>query len=554
MKSNELHPEARSITHLSKDEVGEDIHIVKEVSYNGKSFVDEIKIIKDFKRPFYVTKKIFRNHVDKKESESLTRVDSFKSTQSDLWTNVSRRIGDSFIGRPDIRKLKASPYLYGCDVDSRTYLKYLYMNRNYKKADYRLGIFDIEFDVLENKMIILSILTKKKVIVGVLKSFAMKIPNMDQRINELYDKYIPENKFKKTIAREYIVFDTEMEIIRYIFKQANYLSIDYLAAWNIKYDLSTIVDICEQNNVDPADVFHYDKIPDKYKYFKFTAGRIVKKMESGKESAINIEDQWHTIKSTTNYIFLDAMGLHRQIRTGSATIPGGYSLDNILAFEGIAQKLKFESNQGFKGIEWHIDMVAKRPAEYIIYNIWDNMSILNLDDKTQDFAVTASLLLEYSHQDIFNSGPKRIVDALTFFYINKGLVLGVKDFNNNDDDKMLGLKGWILTLQAHLTTDNGMNALSDIENLITLIKSYVYDNDAVSSYPSDTLACNVSKDTTHREIQNIPSKDRELLIHQNLNLMYGKTNAIEYCENMFGMPSIFKLLEYNNLGKIIEVA
>jgi len=552
MNNDILYPEARNILFLSKDEINEDIHIIKEVSYNGKNFTDDIKIIKDFKRPFYITKKIFRNHIDKKEYESMTRVDKYTSTQSDLWLNVSRRIGNAFTGKVDIRKLRSNPYIYGCDVDSRTYLKYMYMNRNYKKANHRLGVFDIEFDVLKNEMIILSIITSNRCIVGILKSFANKIPNLDQRLNNMYNEYIPDNKFKKSIKKEYIVFDTEIDIIRYVFNEANYMNIDYLTAWNIKYDLTTIIDICEKNDVDPADVFHYDKIPNKYKYFNFTPGRIVKKMESGKESNINIEDQWHKIKSTTNYIFIDAMGLHRQIRTGSATIPGGYSLDNILKFEDIAQKLKFKSNQGFKGIEWHIDMVANKPTEYVIYNIWDSMSILNLDEKTKDFSVSASLLLEYSHHDIFNSGPKRIIDALTFFYLKKGLVLGIKDFND-DDDKLLGLRGWILTLQAHMSLDNGIKILEDIPEYRTLVKSLVYDLDAVSSYPSNTLAANVSKDTTHREIQKMNSKTRNTLINNNLNLMYGRTNAIEYCENMFNMPSIFELLGYYDQGKIIDI-
>lgn len=136
------------------------------------------------------------------------------------------------------------------------------------------------------------------------------------------------------------------------------------------------------------------------------------------------------------------MGTHKQVRVGGVTIPGGYSLDNILKFEDVAQKLKFSSNQGFKGIEWHIDMVANKPAEYVIYNIWDVMSMLVLDYKTKDFATSVSLLLEYSHQDIFNSGPRRIVDSITFFYLKQGLVLGVKDMGSVND-KILGLKLWM---------------------------------------------------------------------------------------------------------------
>lgn len=547
----DIKPEAKVITYLSEKEVGEDIHIVKEVKYVNGKYIDDIKIIKDYKRPFYITKPMFRNHKDKKESEKLEHVNKFMSTESKLYTNVSRRIGESFTGKVDIRKLKRSQYLYGTDVDARTYLKQSYIKANDNfLSPYRVGVFDIEFNVLTSEIIILSIATRKHLKVTLLKSYADTIPDIYNRLDELYEKYIPNVKFKKNMKKEVIVFDTEMDMIRYVFHEANYMDIDILTAWNIKYDITQILDVIEKNEVEPADIFHYDKIPEKYKYFKFTPGREVKTTEAGREIAMNVEEQWHIIKTTANYQMLDNMASHRYIRAGGATVSGGYSLDNILKEEGVAQKLKFSSNQGFKGIEWHIDMVANRPAEYITYNQWDDMSVLALDEKTKDLSISFPLLTGMSHPDIFNSGPRRIVDALTFFYLDRGLVLGVKEIGGVND-KILDLKGWVLTLDSYMTMDIGLDNIEETKELISNIKSFVMDIDAIASYPSDTMAANVSKDTTHRELIAVNGITKALFKLQNMNLMYGKTNALEYCQTIHKMPSLYEAVNHFEKEEII---
>lgn len=547
MKEEELYPEAKHITYLSPEEVGEDIHIVKEVTYEHGVYKDNIKIIKDYKRPFYVTKPIYRNHVDKKESEQRSRVDKFISTESKLYDNISRRIGETYMGTPNERLIKRNPYLYGVEVDSRTYLKHDYMERNNNvMSTSRIGVFDIEYDMLQSKMIILSIATNKKIKITLLKSFADTISKdggeLERILQNQYNKYIPDNKFKHGMAREVLVFDTEVDMIKYTFYEANYMKIDTLVAWNISYDITTILDILEFNNIDPADIFHYDKIPEKYKFFEFKEGRAVKKTEAGREIGLSPEERWHTIRSTANYQLLDNMGAHRQIRTGGPTVPGGYSLDNILEAEGVAKKLTFDTNKGLKGYEWHIDMVKNHPAEYITYNEWDDISVLCMDDKTKDLSVTMPVLAGVSHVDIFNSGPRRIVDALTFFYKTKGLVLGVKA-PGGKNDKILGLSGWVVTLKSFMTIDNGIDVLKEVSDIVTLVKSYVYDLDQKSGYPSNTMAANVSKDTTHREIVDIEGLAKDLFMLQNINLMFGKANSLEYSQQMFNLPSLFTLVK-----------
>ena len=438
--------ECKIVTHLSEREVGEDIHLVKEVyeDENGE-IKDRINIIKNFKRPFWITKEMYRTYSDKKETEDIKKLNKYYSTESNLYREISKRLGDRYINMYQPRILKKSPYLYGSDVDSRTILKYAYQKKHGENARaYRVGVFDIEVDTLTNKIILITIVTYKECRTVALKEFADKIPDLNNRLRKSSLDNIPDVSFKDDVLNNFHfeVFDNEIDMIKYIFHHANYMDIDFLTGWNIKYDLTEIIERLETNNVDIASVFHYEKIPSEYRYFKFKEGRSKKITEAGREIPLPPEEQWHTVKSSTNYYFIDAMSTHRYVRVGGATVPGGYSLDNILKKEGIEGKLKFESNSGFKGIEWHIYMVAKKPLEYIVYNIWDCMSILDLDAKTKDLAVSTPLLSGISHFDVFNSGPKKLVDAIFFFFLDYGKVLGVKD-PNEDNNKILGLDGWV---------------------------------------------------------------------------------------------------------------
>ena len=63
----------------------------------------------------------------------------------------------------------------------------------------------------------------------------------------------------------------------------------------------------------------------------------------------------------------------------------------------------------------------------------------------------------------------------------------------------------------------------------------------VSGYPSDTQAGNVSKDTTIREIVEVGEIDKEDFKLQNINLMFGVVNNVEYCSTMFNFPTLADL-------------
>jgi hypothetical protein len=348
----------------------------------------------------------------------------------------------------------------------------------------------------------------------------------------------------KNIEVNFKIFNNEVDMIKDIFSKANYAEIDFLAAWNIMYDMGKITDLLERNGEDIASVFHYDKIPEEYKHFSIKMGQTQKLTASGKFTPISIEQQWHTIKSTTNYYFIDAMPSHRYVRAGGKNVPDGYGLDSILKHEGVAQKLKFKdiNVDNLTGIDWHRYMVKHHPLEYIIYNMWDVMSMLELDRATDDLAISLPLLSGISHFDVFNSGPKKIVNALNFYYIKNKKVLGTKDGYGTKSDPLLGADDWIVNMPAFRLDRNGVKVITENKILNTNIRILVMDNDVTSSYPSTIQACNVSKDTTHREIVSIGNLPKDIFKFKNMNIFYGGTNAIEYCTSMYKFPDAYDVL------------
>lgn len=174
--------------------------------------------------------------------------------------------------------------------------------------------------------------------------------------------------------------------------------------------------------------------------------------------------------------------------------------------------------------------------------MWDVMSVLELDNKTKDLAYSLPALSGDSSFDVFRSGPKKITDALHFFYLDRGYVLGIRagskyDKKDNKDRTLLGLDGWVQIMKASRIRDLGLRAIEEDSSIRTAIRSALFDLDAVSAYPSAINAANISRETTSKEIISIEGMEKEDFMLQNINTMFGRVNSIEYCCNMMNFPT-----------------
>ena len=117
--------ECKFVYHLpAVDEYRDDTHIVKETLHmEDGSLVSNLRVITNYKRPFYVTKPIKQTYKQKKESELLSNLNEYHATDSELAVAASMRLGREFIGKKSMYDVSKSPYLYGTEISAATIIK-----------------------------------------------------------------------------------------------------------------------------------------------------------------------------------------------------------------------------------------------------------------------------------------------------------------------------------------------------------------------------------------------------------------------------------------------
>ena len=141
------------------------------------------------------------------------------------------------------------------------------------------------------------------------------------------------------------------------------------------------------------------------------------------------------------------MQAYNFVRSGQKQNPGGYSLNAIIE-ANLGEKFKklhFDdpNTKDLAGIDWHQYMVSKKPLEYVIYNQWDTMAMILLDNEIQDLKIKIRALSGMADFAIFNSGPKKIVTNMFYFNLERGQVMSCKPPMIEEDEDLPGLDSWI---------------------------------------------------------------------------------------------------------------
>jgi len=470
----------------SDDKNSADIHIVKEIIHkdDGTS-APHIRIIPNFKRRFWITKKGFQNHKQSKEWEELDKVNMFETTQSQLIHNVSKAIGEPYFQGTN-RMLNRNPYIYGTDILSTAVIKRRYQNKYPDTVTgYSVAVYDIETDVVNGTgdIIMATLSFKDRVFTAINKSFLNGLTNVNERLNKLMTKYLGEYVEKRKINWEVVFVDHESDIVTECFKRAHEWKPDFVAIWNINFDMPKTIWALEKVGIDPKDVFSDPAIPAKYRHFKYRQGPKQKVTASGKVTPIKPPMQWHTVYCPSSFYFIDAMCAYRHIRISDPEESGGYSLDNILDKHLGIRKLKFKEAEGLVKIDWHQFMQEKYPLEYVIYNVFDCVSIEELDEVTLDLSLTLPMFSGCSDFENFKSQPRRLADTLHYFCLEKNKVIGTTSdqMTTELDKSTLSLEGWIITLPAHLLVENGLQIIKENPTYHTSVRAHVGDLDVSAS-------------------------------------------------------------------------
>ena len=336
MEKEILKKEIRFSIHIPRTDYREDMHYIKEqITYKDGSIEPKTYLVKDFKRPIWVTKEAFRNHNEKKEFELRDKLLEAKTTESDLNKTIANLLGKPYlVNQPN--DIKNSPYVYGYDITSTSLIKYISLSKNdFIQSPYKLATFDIETNPETDEILIASTVFENKAHVSILAKYLRGIIDVEHRLKLAMDKYLPQyNNLKIDIK----IWDTEVKLIEDIFTVTNEWKPDFLAIWNMNFDIPKILGKLKQYNVNPIDVICDKTIPRKYRICKYKQGITKKVTASGVVKPINPSLQWHSLISTTSFYVIDAMCVYRQLRMAKAEEPS-YALDAIL-YQNILQLLQ----------------------------------------------------------------------------------------------------------------------------------------------------------------------------------------------------------------------
>lgn len=523
-----------------------DYHMVKEViHYSDGTQEPSIKIIENYKRSFYITKAGQRNHKDKKEWEYIEKLTEFRTTQSKLVRNAAKALGEEYKAMMGLRELSNSPYLYGSDILSTALIKNDYIQKHPDlNTPYSICALDVETDVVNNtdQIILTTIVFKDQIVCVATKDYVLGdikfIEQVEAKVNKYIKEYIDKRNYKLTILIE----KNEMEMLFKIFSYLHEWKPDLLSIWNINYDIKKIIEACERYGVNPTELFSDPSVPEHIRYFRYKEGPNQKKKADGTITSISPSDQWHTVFSTSSFYVIDAMCVYRLVRL-ARPIEQSYSLDNILNKELGIRKLKFEEADAHTGLKWHAFMQTKYKHEYAVYNIFDVLSMMELEYKTTDLSVALPVFAGTTDFSKFNSQPRKIVDELHFRCLKNGRVIGTtgSDTVTDIDLKTLPLTDWIVTLQANLMSNNGIKCIDEDPTIVTSIYPLSADIDISSAYPTNTCVFNVSKETTKRELITVKGLHKDSFSLLNINALSGAVNAVDYCTQMFKFPSLAEL-------------
>lgn len=565
--------EVRFAIHLPKNDYRPDMHYIREdVTYSDGTQEPNCYFAEDFKRPVWVTKESFRDHRDKKEFEYRERLNMQMTTQSDM-----ERIASSMLGHDELKKsqyeVKNSPYLYGYDVTSTSLIKFNTLRKNdFVQSPYSVAAFDIETNPETQEILLATVAYQGKVHTSINRKFVERVPNVVEKIKKAIEHYLPDYvKLQYTFS----ICDGEVDLLKDNFRVINKWKPAFLSIWNMNFDIPKILERLEYHGVRPTEVLCDQMIPNKYRYCRYKMGQTRKETASGVIKPINPSLQWHTLFCTAPYYVIDAMCVYRQLRMGGQE-ETSYALDAILKKEEIGGKLKFEPANGYSGLKWHLFLQENYQVEYIVYNIYDCLGMLELDKKIKDLSYTLPSFAGMTDFQKFSSQVRKISDAVFLFGLEKDRIIGTVrklerkkedaedasavpdellgdgDDEEEDDDgeedpskyKTLDLKGWIQLLPQNLLVHDGLQCIEEYPNAVTNLRGLTCDLDATSSYPSCTLVGNVSKETCVNELIRIDGIDEETFREQNLSICLGNVNLLEYFHVMFGMPDMIEIDAY----------
>lgn len=530
----------------------DDALFVKEILHNSDGKIRRsFRRIDNYQRDFYITKKEFQDHTQKKEFEYLNKLDKHQSNQTQLAKAMFKAIkGYSSKGYVNKTEISSDPFIYGTDVNTPVLLANEYRVRYPNlSSDSTLAVLDYETDVLNGTDLIISgvLSMKNNLHIAVTKEFLGNLASTAKEdiINALnlhLKEYMIDRKINNPIIT---ICDTPAKVVLALMKSAHQWQPDFIGIWNIEFDVKKMLQALELEHIDPAQVFSDPTVPNEFKFCKWREASAFKMTSSGKRTPIHPADRWHSFTAPSSFQFICLMSLFKFIRSRDQQRPK-YKLDAILNEFLNLGKLRFKSvPDNIVELEWHKVMQRHHKIEYMVYMAFDGIGCELLDEKTNDVSRSLRATLGVSELTDLKHNPKRLIDDKHFTLLEDGKVIGSTsgDMRDEFDSLTPSINDWICTLPSELEHRMGRRLITEYPLLDTNITAHAFDVDIISAYPTSEIVLNVSKTTRYLELCKIDGLNTSQTRAIGINLTNVNANALSLAQTCYGFPSLNDLLD-----------
>ena len=435
-----------------------------------------MQAIKEPPVEIYFEKPEFRDHTYNKNYTEIDKVDKKVVKAKDIIFAIAEDMGE--YGKQKLRNCFETknyqglkefliyPYVYGADYDVRVWYRYKWMESfdNNRPKILTKGFLDIEVDTLESPgfpdpafdpidLVTFIDITHNNSYTFILVDKEFKPKYMDkmsyeERLKEVERKELYERrheqeeywinhqdelreKVKEKFDESYpnmnynfYFYKDERKMLVHLFQLINALKLDFVAVWNISFDIPYMIDRMEVLGLDPRDVMCHPDFPVKECYFKKDMINFAVKNKS---------DFFH-ISSYT--IFIDQMINYAAIRKGQSELRSN-KLTYIAEREIKDSKLDYSEEGNLKTLGYRNWLL------YVLYNIKDVLLQKGIEERTSD--MDTYYVTSYQNITPYESEFKQTVklrNVQYLFYLRNGLVPGENVngfmFNNEvreaDDD------------------------------------------------------------------------------------------------------------------------
>lgn len=539
----------------SNQSQSDDLLAVKEILHHPDGTrTRNLRLIKNYKRKFYITKPEYRDHQDKKEFEPIERLNEYECTQAVLAKEMYRILTGKTTKYVSLPEIHANPYVYGTDVTTPVLLGEEYRERwPDTMSESTMAVLDFETDMVDEEGLILSgvLSFKDRVHIAVRKDF-LKINSLDEcestkeKIQLLARKHLGKMFVDRNITLSISLVENAADVVISIIGKAHQWQPDFIGIWNIEFDVTKMVMALEKYGYNPAQVFSDPSVPDEFKYFRWQPDSKFKTTASGARRPKAASEKWNTVICPASFYFICLMSLFRKVRAREKQ-RNSYGLDGILKDYLKLGKLHFDELgvAHLSGPEWHRRMQTKHKLEYIIYMINDGIPTEMLDEITKDCRLSLRSMVGKSEISKMNSNPKRLSDDMYFHMLKQNCILGTtsKDMTTELDELTPSLRGWIITLSSDLCHGIGNNVLEEFPDEETNVTYAAGDIDVTGAYPTGEEIENISKATRAFEVCKIKGLTVDQQRSIGINLTSLRSNPINIAKLTHNFPAMDLLLE-----------